>query len=522
MRSLADSGVLRVNRGRHSPRLTELPGAPDATNRLVDGHGPHPPWTALMPRNPFNLSFVGDPAHAPAYFPWKSMDDPDRNMVWERRITQHHSRTLQQIAKCCQTWAAWYRKCGPESKMLAASTLSIERLGAFLEGLTDAMLDAAPLHGDKRLEIRDVKRNLDPRAHLSAILEAVQAVRAVVAGQYDVDVTPPINWFSRPHYSSAWREGTAYEYGLVARAVPADFPYVLSDIKSLPSDIRLTARLKDAARQVCGDLKTTVRAAASGNPSAATTEHTLVRRALIELQTTATIKHASWSQWCKAAENVHSAIAAWMQQSWTNAHGNSTNQDLRRQLLIDVAYLRQYALLMRAADRRHRILLRLEAVVALAREAGKYAAKIIGADDESPPPKLSKLFKLDLVESEFREQWAALPLPLQKKAEQLSTIVMKDGKRQPWLVSNHMDAFIHRGFVGGEDAATQRRRLVNEVLAPMQAVGLAAKVKWSDLLAVPPLKRSKTGKRREPDWAAKMSDGYRGRLWVVNPFGKTL
>ena len=60
------------------------------------------------------------------------------------------------------------------------------------------------------------------------------------------------------------------------------------------------------------------------------------------------------------------------------------------------------------------------------------------------------------------------------------------------------------------------------MLAPMQAVGLAAKVKWSDLLAVPPLKRSKTGKRREPDWAAKMSDGYRGRLWVVNPFGKTL
>jgi hypothetical protein len=282
------------------------------------------------------------------------------------------------------------------------------------------------------------------------------------------------------------------------------------------------ARLKDAARQVCGDLKKTARAAASGNAAAATKEYRAVARALVALHTLATVHKSHVGQWCKAAAQVHATMEVWKKQSWTDAHGHENNQALRHQLSVDVGYLQQYVLLMRAADRRHRILWQLKLLVALARRAGKCAAKIIGAYNKPPAPEISKLFTVDLVEPVYREQWAALPDSLREKAGQVIAIVLKGRQQHPWLVGEHMESFVRKGLVGGDDAETQRRQLVNTVLVPMQAVGLAAKVRWKDLLAVPPLKPRKLGECREPDWAAKMSHGYHGRLWVVNPFGARL
>jgi len=407
--------------------------------------------------------------------------------------------------------------------MLAATTLSIERLGTFLDDVTDWMIADMPKRGAGQIAIRDAKGKHDPRAHLFALFDAAQAIRAVVSGEEGTDA----HWQDDPEtdipeYSKVWRDGTAYEYGIVARALDEDFPLITSDIRRLPSEVRLTARLRDAACQAFEDLKMTARAAASNNPAADTKEHRAVVRALIALHTAATVQRANWTQWCKAAEQVYSAITAWMRQPWTDGHGNSTNQDLRRQLLTDLAYVRQYALLMRAADRRYRMLLRLDAVLALARECGKCSVKMAGAYDAPPPRKMREVFKADLVEPFFREQWATLPSSLQRKANQLIAIVLKGGQRNPWLIGKYVTLFVRQGLVGGSNAATQQRRLVSELLAPMQAVGLAAKVPWEDLLAVPPSKKSKSRTRRESDWAAKMSNGYHGRFWVVNPFGHRL
>lgn len=476
-----------------------------------------------MPRFPAHRFIGASPDNAPPYAPWRSKDDPDRNLVWERRVSDGHLRTLQQIAYCCGVWAPWHKKCGSQSLMLAASTLSIEQLASFLDSVTGWMLDFSSGPAKRKIPIRNKKGADDTRARLLALLEAVHVIRAVVAGQEDFDVfwedDPEVDI---PEFSIGWRDGDAIEYGYVARALRDDFAYVTSEVRGLPSETLLTGRLRDAAHQAYRDLNERVRKAAAGSPTAAPKERKVVARAMDDLRNMVTAKNTTWVQWCKATETVRAAVDAWTQQPWIGGLGHESNQFVENQLHSTVACLRQHALLMRAADRRHRMLLRLEALLALAREAGKCATKIIGAYNAPPPREMSKLFKVDLVEPACRRQWVDVLGSIGRKAERVIAIVLKERQRTPWLIGEHMESFVRKGLVGGEDADTQRRSLVNEVLVPMQMVGLAAKVRWSDLLAVPPTKTSKTKKRGEPDRAAKMSKGYRGRLWVVNPFGLRL
>lgn len=506
-------------------------GALDASGHPCDWRRLSRPWIASMPRNAFNSSFLLNPACAPPFFPWKSEDDPDRNTVWDRPVSDDHLRTLQQIAHACKKWATWHEKCDRHSLMLAASIVSIERVGAFIDDVTQKMLfdescDAkryvTPGRGDSRLEIKNAKKRFIPHAQLFVCLDAAHSLRAVITGQEEMD----FHWNEPdadiPEHSFVWRDGTAYEYGLVARALGLGSTRTITAFRTLPSDIRLMARLRDAARQVCRDLKKTAKAAAAGNSATATKEYRAVARAVVALHVLATAHESHVGQWGKAAAHVHSTMEAWKEQAWTDAHGHNNNQTLRNQLSVDVGYLQQYVLLMRAADRRYRVLWKLKLFIALVLKAGKYAAKIIGPYNKPPAPEISKLFTVDLVEPVYREQWAALPDSLRENAGQVIDIVLKGSEWCPWLVGKHMKSFVRKGLVGGDDAETQRRQLVNKVLVPMQAVGLAAKVRWKDLLAVPPSKPRKSGKCREPDWAARMSKGYHGRLWIVNPFGARL
>ncbi len=88
-----------------------------------------------------------------------------------------------------------------------------------------------------------------------------KVIRAVVAGQAEVDIVawPDDPENGVPEYAMIRRDATLDEYGYVARALGDDFIKLMKVWESLPSDIRILARLRDAATQATQKLKDTVK-----------------------------------------------------------------------------------------------------------------------------------------------------------------------------------------------------------------------------------------------------------------------
>jgi hypothetical protein len=238
-------------------------------------------------------------------------------------------------------------------------------------------------------------------------------------------------------------------------------------------------------------------------------------------------RESRWFDLLPAIDKLCGSIDAWTAKTWTGGSERETKQWKGKQLRRDVAFLRQYGLLMRATAQRHRMLVRLDALVALVREIGNCAAKLLDAPESACPASIAKLFRVELVEPEWRERWMALPEGLQENAQKAIGLVMKKSQRTPWMVGQFMDAFLRAQLVGGKNLGSKMRRIVDEVLMPMQAVGLAAQVPWDDLFSgpkeMPATKLVPFGTDAiTPALPAIMKNGYRGKKWVVNPFGARL
>ena len=82
------------------------------------------------------------------------------------------------------------------------------------------------------------------------------------------------------------------------------------------------------------------------------------------------------------------------------------------------------------------------------------------------------------------------------------------------MLQKHYGQFVKKGVVGGKSDAYRKRQIVEELLAPMQALGLAAQVPWDRVLQ-PDVARRKSGASKP----RVTLDTCHGKAWVVNPLG---
>jgi len=311
-----------------------------------------------------------------------------------------------------------------------------------------------------------------------------------------------------------WPPDALLAHSLVARSLENDWKRVCSHLRNLPKDGVLVRRLDSGLRLAAKELIATSTKATTTSTAAAP-ERGAYQQAIAAICDLQSRSHSpTWYAWCDVTSRLHAAGKAWRRARWVDAHGNQTNQSLRVQLLKEEARVRQYALLMRGSGQRYRAMLLLDAL-SLLLSTGKRHATVLGVKWSGKPSKrLQSLFDIDVVEPEIREQWAlALAGPL-KRCGALIRIARRDGQKQPWMLHRHYRQFVKKGLVGGKSDATRKRRIVEELLAPMQALGLAAQVPWDRVL------RADSSRNKTPPQEASVTlDTCHGKAWVVNPLG---
>jgi ribosomal protein L29 len=470
-----------------------------------------------MPRSKVDLLTFGQPEAGTPSQLRNSISEHEYDKVKDRKLTGTNARRLQHIAQRCSEWAAWRGTSDVQTPMLAAATLSVEQLIAFLEDVTGEVCNITHREPIRWVPIRSDDGEVDWRSDLLVLLDAVERIRPVVAGQEEVDsIGFP------DEYVTSWRTGSFEEFGYVHRALGEEFTALMTSWHKLPSDTRILARLQDAAKKVYCDLKATVQTASEHNPESLNEYRRQVARAISEARTLSMARKTRYWHWCSATQKIADALDAWMSKPWIDGWEHSQNQSIRKQLRRDVAFLRQYAILMRATSLRFRMLLRLDALFALVRRINARVTQQFGPVKTRCPADIDKLFKVDLVEPEWRQRWSSSLGPKMKGVRKLIALVTKINQQQrPWLVGTFLEEFVHAGLVGGTNQENQRRGIVEGWLVPMQSVGLAAQVSWSDLFAVPsePTTTQNDGPVKR-DWEATMAKDYNhARAWIVNPFG---
>jgi hypothetical protein len=476
-----------------------------------------------MPRYDYNnLAFSYEPEKAPACWPWRSQDERDR--VWNRPLPEKLLRTIQEVADHFDRWIKPIVDCGPEAQLLVASSLSIPRLRELLDGVTMPVLEASA-HRKRSKHRVTVDRTKKPSAEeaftgLLCVLEGIQCMSAVIAGKDDWEwIEPPdedaVDPKDRRGFGvTGWAPADPFEHGMVMRALGKDWDHVRAALLKLPEQRVLHARLSSGLRLAAKDLCTTAKKVTS-KLNDDVTECVAYSLALATLRDVVSERPTPDTHtWCLATAQVSAAGQLLRNPRWTAGYGHETNQSLRVQLQKKEAFVRQYALLMRGNGPRHRAMMMLNALCLMLSTGKRHATTLAGKWKGTPNKKLPKLFKNDVVEPDLREQWnAALAGPL-KKCEQLIRIAARSGQAEPWTLKQHYKQFVKRGLVGGESDSSNKRRIVDELLAPMQALGLAAQTPWGRTLDAGRGEKT-TGTRR----VEVTLDTYHGKAWVVNPLG---
>lgn len=220
----------------------------------------------------------------------------------------------------------------------------------------------------------------------------------------------------------------------------------------------------------------------------------------------------AWLKWGVATDQVHATGEEWRRVRWVGAHGSQANESLRAQMLTKESRVRQYALLMPGSGQRLKAIILLKALHMLLQSGRRDAVQLGGKWSGVPGKRLWKLFDVEIVEPDVRRRWeSALAGPL-KKCEKLIRIATRDGQEEPWMLQKHYRHFVKKGVVGGKKDAYRKRRIVEELLAPMQAIGLAAQLPWDRVLQ-PDVSRRRGG----ASGPRVTLDTCHGKAWVVNP-----
>lgn len=469
-----------------------------------------------MPRYPFeNLGNYFRP-DAPPTWPWTTEEDRDR--VWIRDLPDTLLHVLQELAVLYGKWIKPLTDCGPEAQLLIAASLSLQRLGGLLDGMTAAILRAAQ-HTTPRKGVIKHSRHKKPSREeaftgLLCVLEGIQYLGAAIAGQDNCDLLEKPDPLSADPYARlgfgapGWSPDALLAHSLVARALENDWNGFREALRSLPSEAVLHKRLDSGLRLAAREFFPTSRKTLGKAPESVAYEQAVaaLRAATMERPLPAR------QTWLAVTETVHATGQAWRRVRWVDSHGNETNQSLRLQLIKEEARVRQYALLMRGNGQRHRAMIMLVALHLLLGTARRYAITLGGKWSDFPERRLQWLFDVDIVEPDVREQWkAAMAGPL-KKCGQLIRIATQDGQEEPWMLQKHYKQFVKKGVVGGKSDAYRKRQIVEELLAPMQAIGLAAQLPWDRVLQADSSRR-KTGASQ----TRVTLDTCHGKAWVVNP-----
>ncbi len=461
--------------------------------------------------------FYFKPFERPPIWPWHTGED--RDVVWDRPLSDNLLRTFQEIAVCFDKWIKPLVDCGPEAQLLVASSLSWRRLGDFLDSVVGTILQASeqkkkPLGPIKRKRSSKVSTE-DARVGLLTILDGIQSLSEFVTKEegwrpFAMDSDPEgVHEFG----STNWSADDPIEHSLVARALGPDWERVRLSLRRLPHEYvlrsRLTSGLKLATKALLKASKKVV-----GNGDAKAPERSAYRQAVEELRRLASTEGSEeWAGgWCAATNRVHSAGRAWRDARWAGGLGHGENQSLRLQMFKPEAVVRQYALLMVGAGRRYRAVVLLSVLAVLFGAAKRHANTLIGRLPDRHQFRVRSVFDVDVIEPATRERWANEMSCSRAKAQQLIRTVVSAGQEEPWTLQEHFTQLVKKSLVGGTSEATQKRRIVAELLAPMQAVGLAAQLPWGELLKV-----------ESSASAGTLSlSTYRGKAWVVNPFGVRL
>lgn len=224
-----------------------------------------------------------------------------------------------------------------------------------------------------------------------------------------------------------------------------------------------------------------------------------------------------------AVELLRAAANKWAEESLAKQkRGHRTNQRKVTMLRRHVAYVCQYAWLLfgnRYADDvidaaihlswlGRRLLTELQAFAGLKEDKPK-----------EPPRGLLREFDLMALRPDAVPRWrSALGSRATLVGAFCDTLVGR--QKEAWLGEHYLDQFLElrstiegsqRGRKKPEDLSPRRRQesLVNDLLVPMQAAGLAAQAPWDYLWdrASNPKVRLKS---------------HEGKKWVVNPFGLLL
>lgn len=470
-----------------------------------------------MPRYPYNNLAYHFWQETPPNWPWRTEDD--RNLVWNRDLPATLLHVSQELAVLYGSWIKPLTDGGPEAKLLVAASLSLPRLGGLLDRMTAVILRAAHYSQPRGGAIKHWRGKRPSRAEaftgLLCVLEGIQYLGDSIAGGDYCDLLKkpdPLSAdvFVRLGFSDTGRSRNALlAHSLVARALENDWNGVRSALQNLPSETVLYKRLNSGLRLAAEEFFLTSRQTLGEAP-----ESVAYEQAVAALRAATTERPLpAWRTWHAVTEAVHATGQAWRRVRWVDSHGNEANQSLRLQLLKEEARVRQYALLMRGNGRRHRAMIMLGALHLLLGTARRYAITL-GGKWSGHTQQIQRLFDVDIVEPDVRERWeAAMAGPL-KKCEQLIRIATRDGQAEPWMLRKHYRQFVEKGVVGGKSDAYRKRQIVEELLAPMQAIGLAAQVPWDRVL------QSDVARRKSGASRPRVTlDTCHGKAWVVNPLG---
>jgi len=475
-----------------------------------------------MPGYPFDN--LGDrfKLELPPRWPWKTKQD--QGLVWDREPSARLLKVIQELASLYGKWIVPLIECGPEAELLVAASLSIPRLRQLVEGVTCAILVSLPHHRPPRRAISHdrTKQSTEEEAHtgLMSMVAGIQCMSLIMAGKEDAGSLEQLANLSDARYAeseenpSRWSPLIRLANALFVRAMEDDWAGMRLRLQSVPMANVLQGRLESglrlAAKELLGFSKRVTWSAPGTVP-----ECDAYKLALAVLRDVmADDRPQAWPRWCVATEQVHTAGQDWRRVDWVEAHGSHTNESLRVQMLKKEAHVRQYALMMPANGQRLGAIKLLKALHMLLQSARRDAVRLGGKWSGKPSKRLRKLFDIDIVEPDVRERWeSALAGPL-KKCRSLIRIATRDGQQDPWALRDHYGQFVKKGVVGGRSEAYRKRRLVEELLAPMQALGLGANMPWEQLLQADVSER-RSRKRR----ACLTLDTCHGKAWVVNPLG---
>jgi hypothetical protein len=473
-----------------------------------------------MPDNIFNNVPRPFWPEAPPHWPWNT--EKERDLVWNRDLSDKFLHVIQEVASLYGKWIVPIIECGPEAELLVAASLSLPRLRRLVEDVTFAILQPSPRQKAHKGAIthRRTKRHTKEEARLGLlrVVEGIQCISLVITGkEYDESLEQPDTVSDDRHVGlghspSHWSPLAIFAHDLLARGLEDDWQGIRTRLQSLPTEDVLHRRLESGLRLAAKDFLAFSKKV-TGNAHGSIPECDAYQRALAALSDiTAERVPQAWRRWYAATGQVHAAGQEWRRVHWVEAQGSQTNESLRVQMLLKESRVRQYALMMRGNGQRLRAIKLLKALHVLLQSARRDAVTLCGKWSATPPRRLQSRFDVDIVEPDIRERWeSALAGPL-KKCGPLIRIATRDVQQEAWLLQKYYRQFVKKGLVGGTRDAYRKRHIVEELLAPMQAIGLAAQLPWGRVLQAG-LSRRTTGASQ----SRVTLDTCHGKAWVVNP-----